>query len=82
MRDSGGIVIPPDVRLAGEALRERELTSDQHRQKTPLTEKPSCEAEDPVPPDARQVGSICQFSPVLAERGEVAAYRVIGEDGA
>jgi hypothetical protein len=24
-----GIVIPPDVRLAGEALRERELTSDQ-----------------------------------------------------
>ena len=32
MRDSGGIVIPPDVRLAGDALRERELTSDRHRQ--------------------------------------------------
>ena len=32
-------------------------------------------AEDPVLPDARQVGSICQFSPVLGERGEVAAYR-------
>jgi len=30
-----GTVIPPDVRLAGEALRERELTSDQHRQKNP-----------------------------------------------
>jgi hypothetical protein len=29
-----GIVIPPDVRLAGDALRERELTSDRHRQKT------------------------------------------------
>jgi hypothetical protein len=28
-----GIVIPPDVRLAGEALPERELTSDRHRQK-------------------------------------------------
>jgi hypothetical protein len=28
-----GIVIPPDVRLAGDALRERELTSDRHRQK-------------------------------------------------
>ena len=38
-------------------------------------------AEDPVPPDALQVGSICRFSPVLGERGEVAAYRVIGEDG-
>ena len=25
--------IPPDVRLAGDALRERELTSDRHRQK-------------------------------------------------
>jgi hypothetical protein len=44
MRDSGGIVIPPDVRLAGEALREKELTSDQHRQRNPLTEEPSCEA--------------------------------------
>jgi hypothetical protein len=32
-------VIPPDVRLAGEALRERELTSDRHRQKNPLTEE-------------------------------------------
>jgi hypothetical protein len=38
-------------------------------------------AEHPVPPDAPQVGSICRFSPVLGERGEVAAYRVIGEDG-
>jgi hypothetical protein len=28
-----GIVIPPDVRLAGDALRERELTSDCPRQK-------------------------------------------------
>jgi hypothetical protein len=29
-----GIVIPPDVRLAGEALRERELASDRHWQKS------------------------------------------------
>lgn len=36
-------------------------------------------AEDPVPPDALQVGSICQFSPILGERGEVAAYRIIGD---
>ena len=36
-------------------------------------------AEDPVPPDALQVGSICRFSPILGERGEVAAYRVIDD---
>jgi hypothetical protein len=29
-----GIGIPPDVRLAGEALSKRELTSDRHRQKS------------------------------------------------
>jgi hypothetical protein len=38
-------------------------------------------AEDPVTPDALQVGSICRFSPVLGESGEVAAYRLIGEGG-
>jgi hypothetical protein len=49
-----GIVIPPDVRLAGEALRERELTSDRHRQKNLLTEEPSCEAEDMTAPTSAQ----------------------------
>jgi hypothetical protein len=52
-----GIVIPPDVRLAGEALWERELTSDQHRQKNPLTENPSCEAEDMTAPETFTVSS-------------------------
>jgi hypothetical protein len=36
-------------------------------------------SEDPVPPDALRVGSICRFSPVLGKRGEVAAYRVIDD---
>jgi hypothetical protein len=37
-------------------------------------------AEDPVPPDALQVGSICRYSAVLGESGGVTAYRVIDAD--
>jgi hypothetical protein len=46
-----GIVIPPDVRLAGEALRERELNSESASAEKLLTEEPSCEAEDMTAPE-------------------------------
>jgi hypothetical protein len=36
-------------------------------------------AENPVPPDALQAGSICRSSSVPGERGEVAAHRVIDD---